>query len=304
MPSRLKRTLLNNSQNYVSYYRSRNDDIDYKYEETPELKYIQQTICDIFDYMVRRVPQHIIFARISCFMMEFQKYCDEFTKALKYTPKDSGAYKFENPRIRNTPQYNSLSKGLPSYYTPYDRQLNTISPEDAVKKEEYFQRIEENIIELMCELGKPGNLKTIFDKTQDLLRISGTQSDMLGKTMEDYIRDVLDDTIKDPCEVDRIMRQEMGISATEKSGVKPDSTLVLPGFLSEFLLFAYPGMDIRGLVFNQNGGYDYKIPEYKTPTDINLSESHVGWSFDSWRFTPTATLTDVSGNKISSYYSS
>jgi hypothetical protein len=225
-------------------------------------------------------------------MMEFQKYCEEFTKTLNNS-KDSGTFKFENPRIRDTPAYNSFSKGLPSYYTPYDRQLNTISPKDAAEKELYFQRIEESIIELMCQFSQAGNLKTIFEKTQDLLRLTGSESEMLGKTMEDYIKDVLDDTIKDPAEVERIMRQEMNISATDKSGVKPNSNLVLPGFLSEFLLFAYPGMDMRGLVFDKA---EYNI------SAVSLTESHVGWSFDSWRFTPTATLTDASGNEITSYY--
>lgn len=301
MPSRMKRILNNNRHNYISYYRTRNQDIEYKYEESPELKYIQQTICDIFNYMIDRVPKHIIFARISCFMMEFQKYCDEFTKTLNNS-KDSGTFKFENPRIRDTPAYNSFSKGLPSYYTPYDRQLNTISPKDAAEKELYFQRIEESIIELMCQFSQAGNLKTIFEKTQDLLRLTGSESEMLGKTMEDYIKDVLDDTIKDPCEVDRIMRQEMGISATDKSGVKPNSNLVLPGFLSEFLLFAYPGMDMRGLTFDKDGNYQYNIPEYRNISGVSLSESHVGWSFDAWRFTPQATLTDASGNEITAYH--
>jgi hypothetical protein len=228
-------------------------------------------------------------------MMEFQKYCEEFTKTLEKTPKDSGTFKFELPRILNTPAYNSFSKGLPSYYTPYDRQLNTTTPKDAAEKELYFQRIEESIIDLMCQFAQAGNLKTIFEKTQELLRLTGSESEMLGKTMEDYIKDVLDDTIKDPAEVERIMRQEMNISATDKSGVKPNSNLVLPGFLSEFLLFAYPGMDMRGLVFNQNGGYDYNI------SGVSLTESHVGWSFDAWRFTPQATLTDASGNEITAY---
>ncbi len=301
MPSRMKRILNNNKQSYSSYYRMQNTDIEAKYEETPELKYIQQTICDIFNYIIDRVPKHIIFARISCFMMEFQKYCEEFTKTLEKAPKDSGTFKFELPRILNTPAYNSFSKGLPSYYTPYDRQINTISPKDAAEKELYFQRIEESIIDLMCQFAQAGNLKTIFEKTQELLRLTGSESQMLGKTMEDYIKDILDDTIKDPAEVERIMRQEMNISATDKSGVKPDSTLVLPGFLSEFLLFAYPGMDMRGLVFDKDGNYQYNIPEYKTSAVASLTESHVGWSFDAWRFVPQATLTDASGNNITAY---